>query len=238
MARNGSGTYSLYTPGNPVVTGTTVSSSTTNNTLNDIASALSQSIAADGQTPITADIPMNSHKMTGLAAGTTAGDALSYGQSGATLTAAVLTSTLGVALTAVKTSATSRSLTTVAADDPDLKFTLPAGVWKVDAFLYLSSVGAGGITADLAIGGTTMSSSDGTRFWMANDSVLRAGTTNNGYSQTAITNSTLQPNWLHYQATVTAPGGTSLSVQWAQASSNAATSSVQKNSYLTALKVG
>lgn len=52
MSRNGSGTYTLPA-GNPVVTGTTISSTWANNTLTDIATALSGSIAADGQTPIT-----------------------------------------------------------------------------------------------------------------------------------------------------------------------------------------
>jgi len=52
MSRNGSGTYTLPS-GNPVVTGTTISSAWANNTLTDIATALSGSIAADGQTPIT-----------------------------------------------------------------------------------------------------------------------------------------------------------------------------------------
>ena len=52
MARNGSGTYSLVA-GNPVVTGTTISSTWANNTLTDIATALTGSVAADGQTPIT-----------------------------------------------------------------------------------------------------------------------------------------------------------------------------------------
>lgn len=79
MARNGAGTYSLYTPGNPVVTGTTISSTAFNNTMNDIASALTQSLSADGQTPVTANIPMNSKKLTGLAVASTSGDALSYG---------------------------------------------------------------------------------------------------------------------------------------------------------------
>ena len=80
MSRS-SGTYTLPA-GNPVVTGTTVSSTWANNTLNDIAAALTASIANDGQTPILANIPMNSKKITGLAAGTTSGDALSYGQTG------------------------------------------------------------------------------------------------------------------------------------------------------------
>lgn len=52
MSRNGSGTYTLPA-GNPVVTGTTISSTWANNTLTDMATAISGSIAADGQTPIT-----------------------------------------------------------------------------------------------------------------------------------------------------------------------------------------
>lgn len=57
MARNGSGTYSLPA-GNPVVTGTTISSTWANNTLTDIASALTGSLAADGQTTPTGNLPM------------------------------------------------------------------------------------------------------------------------------------------------------------------------------------
>jgi len=52
MSRNGSGTYTLPA-GNPVVTGTTISSTWANTTLTDISTALTNSIAADGQTPIT-----------------------------------------------------------------------------------------------------------------------------------------------------------------------------------------
>jgi hypothetical protein len=55
MSRNGSGTYTLVS-GNPVTTGTTISSTWANNTLADIATALSGSIAADGQTPITGSL--------------------------------------------------------------------------------------------------------------------------------------------------------------------------------------
>lgn len=65
MSRNGSGTYSLPA-GNPVVTGTTISSTWANNTLSDIATALTASIANDGQTPITANLPMSTFKHTGV----------------------------------------------------------------------------------------------------------------------------------------------------------------------------
>jgi len=74
------GTFSLYATGNPVVTGTTISSSWANNTLTDIASGLSSCVLKDGTQTITANIPMSSFKLTGLAAGTTAGDSLRYEQ--------------------------------------------------------------------------------------------------------------------------------------------------------------
>lgn len=48
MARNSSGTYSLYTPGNPVVTSTPISSTWANNTLTDIATALTDSLSRSG----------------------------------------------------------------------------------------------------------------------------------------------------------------------------------------------
>lgn len=66
MSRNGSGTYSLPA-GNPVVTGTTITSTWANNTLNDIASALTQSIAIDGQSTPTADLTMGGYKLTNVA---------------------------------------------------------------------------------------------------------------------------------------------------------------------------
>jgi len=66
MSRNGSGTYSLPA-GNPVVTNTTISSTWANSTLTDIASALTGSVAADGQTPITGSLNLNSNKIINLA---------------------------------------------------------------------------------------------------------------------------------------------------------------------------
>lgn len=54
MARNGSGTYSL--PVAPFTPGTTISSSDVNSDFSDIATALTGSIAADGQTAITGQL--------------------------------------------------------------------------------------------------------------------------------------------------------------------------------------
>ena len=74
-----SGTFSLVS-GNPVTTGTTISSTWANNTLNDIASGLSSCLLKDGTQTVTANIPMSSFKFTGLAAGSAAGDSLRYQQ--------------------------------------------------------------------------------------------------------------------------------------------------------------
>jgi hypothetical protein len=62
MSRNGSGTFNLVA-GNPVVTGTTISSTWANSTLSDIANGLTQSVAADGQTPITGTLQMGGNNI-------------------------------------------------------------------------------------------------------------------------------------------------------------------------------
>ena len=97
MSRNGSGTYTLPA-GNPVVTGTVISTTWANNTMNDLASAMTDSVAADGQTPMTGPLNLNSNKVTNLANGVLTGDAVNFGQfSTPTFTGAVTcSSTLSV----------------------------------------------------------------------------------------------------------------------------------------------
>ena len=75
MSRNGSGVYTLPA-GNPVVTQTTISSSWANNTMNDLAAAMTDSVAADGQTPMTGDLDLNTNKIINLADPTLAQDAV------------------------------------------------------------------------------------------------------------------------------------------------------------------
>ena len=75
MSRNGSGTYNLPT-GNPVVTGTTITTTWANTTLTDIASALSGSVAADGQTPMSGALNMASNKIVSLSTPTASTDAV------------------------------------------------------------------------------------------------------------------------------------------------------------------
>lgn len=75
MSRNGSGTYNLPA-GNPVITGTTISSTWANNTLSDIASALTGSVASDGQTAMTGNLQMATNLITGLGDPVSAQDAV------------------------------------------------------------------------------------------------------------------------------------------------------------------
>lgn len=79
MSRNGSGTYVLPA-GNPVVTGTIITSTWANTTMADVATALTGSIASDGQTVVTGNIQMGNNRITGLADGVAATDAATIGQ--------------------------------------------------------------------------------------------------------------------------------------------------------------
>lgn len=76
MPRNGSGGYTL--PLSDVVANTTILASWANATLADVAAALTASIAKDGQTQPTANLPMNNFKHTGAAAGTANGQYYRY----------------------------------------------------------------------------------------------------------------------------------------------------------------
>jgi hypothetical protein len=78
-ARDGSGTYVLPA-GNPVSTGTTISSTWANSTLSDIATALTNSLSKDGQTVPTANLPMGGFKHTNVADATSRNQYASAGQ--------------------------------------------------------------------------------------------------------------------------------------------------------------
>ena len=76
MARNGSGTYSLVS-GNPVVTGTTISSTTHNNTNTDLETALTDSVAKNGETVMTGALDFNGQGVTDTGAITANADSTS-----------------------------------------------------------------------------------------------------------------------------------------------------------------
>ncbi len=79
MSRNGNGTYNLPA-GNPVSSGSVITTTWANTTLSDIATALTGSIASDGQTPVTGNLNMAGNKVSNLGAGTLATDAANLTQ--------------------------------------------------------------------------------------------------------------------------------------------------------------
>ena len=63
MPRNGAGLFTLAQP--PFVGGTAIDPSPVNSDFSDIASALTGSVAADGQTPMSGTLNMNANAITG-----------------------------------------------------------------------------------------------------------------------------------------------------------------------------
>lgn len=71
MARNGTGTYFLLVNSwNPAVNGVTATAADWQALINDLAAAITQSVSADGQTPLTGNLQAGNNKITGLALGT------------------------------------------------------------------------------------------------------------------------------------------------------------------------
>lgn len=95
MPFNGSGTFSLVA-GNPVVTGTVISSTVHNNTNNDFATGLTNCVTRDGQSAALSNLPMGNFKHTGALAASANNEYLVYGQASAnlsSLTVGTLTTT-------------------------------------------------------------------------------------------------------------------------------------------------
>jgi len=106
MSFNGTGTFNINSTGQPIVTGTIISSTMMNALTADLGTGLSTCITRDGQSTPTNNIPMGGFKLTGVGLATATGDALSYGRA-ATVTNLTATGTLAV--TGVTTLATSLS---------------------------------------------------------------------------------------------------------------------------------
>jgi hypothetical protein len=70
MARNGTGTYSLPSPQNPVVDDTPITTDWANTTLTDIATEITNSIDKGGRTTATANLPMGGFRHTGVGVAT------------------------------------------------------------------------------------------------------------------------------------------------------------------------
>ena len=80
MSYNGSGTFNINSAGQPVVSGTVISSTAFNALTSDLATGLTTALTKDGQTTPTANITLGGYKITNLAAGTAAADAVRFDQ--------------------------------------------------------------------------------------------------------------------------------------------------------------
>jgi hypothetical protein len=171
MARNGSGVYALPA-GNPVTTGTVISSTWANTTLNDLGNAMTASLAYDGQTTPVANLPMGGyiHTNVGNALARTSYPAAGQVQDG-TLT--YLTSISG---TDTITASASLSMTSYAAGQA-FRFIAAGANTTTSVTLNINGIGAKNITKNgttaLAIGDIPSNSIvnvtyDGTQFQISN----------------------------------------------------------------------
>jgi hypothetical protein len=154
MSFNGTGTFNINTTGQPVVGGTTISTTVFNALTADLANGLTNTITKDGQSTPTNNIKLGGFKLTGVGLATVTGDALSYGRNATVNDLTVLGAfsfTGGVSGIAINNS-------TIGATTP-----------STGAFTTLSAsstVSGAGFTAYLAsppaIGGTTAAAITGT----------------------------------------------------------------------------
>lgn len=138
----------MYSTGNPIVSGTTISSTWGNNTLNDIATGLSTCVLKDGTQTQTANIPMAGFIFTGLGAGAAANDSARIAQ---------VQNGFGSFLTAVSgTNTVVGTATPTPSYTVGQRFTFVPAVTNTGATtLNISSLGAGAVQLDGAalIGG-------------------------------------------------------------------------------------
>ena len=186
MARNGSGTYTLPA-GNPVTTGTTISSTWANNTLNDLGSALTASLAYDGQTTPVANLPMGGFIHTGVGNATARTNYPSAGQvQDGTLT--YLTSVSG---TDTITALAAISMTAYVAGQ-SFRFIAAGANTTTGVTLNINSIGAKNITkngttalavGDIPAGSIVLVTYDGTQFQISNiENYQNLLTTNNTWT--------------------------------------------------------
>lgn len=170
MSFNGSGTFQINTAGQPVVTGTVISSTAFNALTADLATGLSTCITKDGQTTPSANIPMGGFKITNLANGTNATDAVNFSQ---------LQSSAAKYLTVSGTDTITAGLTpalTVYTTGDTFSFVV-ANTNTTAVTINIDSLGAKAITrdgstaltaGDLVAGEVVMIVYDGTRFQVIN----------------------------------------------------------------------
>jgi len=209
MSRNGSGTYTLPA-GNPVVTGTTITTTWANNTLNDIASSLTGSVASDGQTPMSGNLNMASNKIVSLATPTASTDAATKDYVDTLVTggsAGIFSSVTDTGLTSGRvTYATTGGLLT---DDADMTFNGTNLTLANDASIAGVTIGKGknSVATNTGLGvsalaAATLSGANNTAAGYQSGNALTSGSENTSYgSSTLVAGTTVTQNTaVGYQA--------------------------------------
>ena len=171
MSYNGSGTFNINSAGQPVVTGTVITSTAFNALTADLATGLSTALTKDGQTTPTANIPMGTYKITGLGAGTVATDAVRFSQlqnvSTTTYITAAGTDTITGTVTPTLTAyATGQQFSFVVAATNTTAVTLNIDGVGAKAVTRTGSVAL--VAGDMIIGQVVIVEYDGTRFQLIN----------------------------------------------------------------------
>jgi hypothetical protein len=181
LPRNGSGTYSLPSPENPISVGSESSSTNMNTTLTDVGTALTNSLCANGEKVVTANQPMGNYVHTGVGNATARTNYAAAGQTqdgtllwlGSVAGANTITASLTPVITAYATGQTFRFI--------------PANTITAAATININSVGAkniyknasGGLVAlvanDLIANNTYEITYDGTQFVVINISSYAQG---------------------------------------------------------------
>ena len=187
MSFNGSGTFQINTAGQPVVAGTVITATAFNALTADLATGLSTCITKDGQTTVTANIPMGGNKLTGLAAGTAAADSarLSQVQGG-------VVSLLGV--TGIDTIAASANPVLTSYATGQMFWFVAAGTNTGATTLNIDALGAKNITrgtaalaaGDIINGAIVLVVYDGTQFQLL--SITRSIQTSSTIASASTTN--------------------------------------------------
>jgi hypothetical protein len=181
MSFNGSGTFLINTAGQPVVSGTVISSTAFNALTADLATGLSTCLTKDGQTTPTANIPMGNNKVTGLGAGTDATDAANLSQVQSTVVKLIGS----VSGTNTITGSMTPSLAAYATGQ--MFYFVAAGDNTSAVTLNINSLGAKNVTkngstaltaGEIKSGQTVAVIYDGTRFQIVNPAaIVLSGTT-------------------------------------------------------------
>jgi hypothetical protein len=209
MSYNGTGTFNINTAGQPVVTGTTITSTAFNLLTADLATGLTTALTKDGQTTPTANIPMGTFKITGLGAGSATTDAAQYGQlqANATTIATVTgTDTLVGSLTPSLTAYATGNLFSFVAVNTNTGATT----------ININSLGAKSITksgttalvaGDIVSGQVYLIEYDGTRFQLINPSTTSGTVSTISFGSTGLTPATATSGAVTVSGTLAAANG-------------------------------